>query len=188
MEESSKLKKCFVLFTTMMVLSACTFGGGFVIISMLQQKFVEKRHWLTEDEMMDMTAIAQCAPGSLAVNAAVVTGYRLSGTAGAVASALGAVIPPLIIISVIAVIYDMFRTNRYIAIALQVMRAGVAAVIFDVVITLGLNVIKSKKAFWIIMMIAAFAASWFFDVSAIVLIIISGAAGLLYEMGGRKSK
>lgn len=172
----------------MLVLSACTFGGGFVIISMLQQKFVEKKHWLTEDEMMDLTAIAQCAPGSLAVNAAVVTGYRLAGTAGAVAACIGAVIPPLVIISIIAVIYDMFRTNRYIAVLLQVMRAGVAAVIFDVVITLGLNIIRSKQIFWIIMMILAFIASWFFDVSAIVLIIISGAVGLMYEMGRTKSR
>lgn len=172
----------------MLVLSACTFGGGFVIISMLQQKFVEKKHWLTEDEMMDLTAIAQCAPGSLAVNAAVVTGYRLASTAGAVAACIGAVIPPLVIISIIAVIYDMFRTNRYIAVLLQVMRAGVAAVIFDVVITLGLNIIRSKQIFWIIMMILAFIASWFFDVSAIVLIIISGAVGLMYEMGRTKSR
>lgn len=130
---------------------------------------------------MDMTAIAQCAPGSLAVNAAIVTGYRLAGTAGALSAALGAILPPLVIISVISVIYGWFRENRYIAIALRVMRAGVAAVIFDVVIMLAGNIVKAGNIFWVAVMAAAFVAAWYFGVSAVALILTCGCIGLIYQ-------
>lgn len=168
------------LFTITLTLSACTFGGGFVIISMMKQKFVEKLHWLAEEEMLDMTAIAQSSPGALGVNIAIVVGYRLKKFWGALVSTLGAIIPPLIIISIISVFYNQFKDNTYIAIALQVMRAGVAAVIFDVVIDLAKNVLKTRSLLWIAMMILAFAATCFFKVSAIVIILVCGSIGLLH--------
>lgn len=166
------------LFTITLTLSACTFGGGFVIISMMKQKFVQKLQWLGDDEMLDMTAIAQSSPGALGVNIAIVVGYRLKRFWGAVVSTLGAVIPPLVIISIISVFYNQFKDNTYIAIALQVMRAGVAAVIFDVVIDLAKNIIKTKSALWICLMIAAFIATCIFKVSAIIIILICGLIGL----------
>lgn len=168
------------LFTITLVLSACTFGGGFVIISMLQKKFVDELGWLTEDEMLDMTAIAQSSPGALAVNAAIVVGYRIKGFWGAVVSTIGTIIPPIVIISVISVFYNQFRDNAYIAVALMVMRAGVAAVIFDVVINLMKNVLKTKSALWISLMFLAFIATYFFGVGAPVIIIICGVTGLLH--------
>lgn len=166
------------LFLTTLVLSASTFGGGFVIISMMKQKFVEQLKWLGDDEMLDMTAIAQSSPGALGVNIAIVVGYRLKKFWGAVVCTLGAILPPLVIISVIAVFYNQFKDNTYIAIALQVMRAGVAAVICDVVINLAGNILKTRSALWIFMMCAAFIATCFFKVSAIVIILICGAIGL----------
>ncbi|MDO4339646.1 MAG: chromate transporter [Eubacteriales bacterium] len=167
------------LFLTTLALSASTFGGGFVIISMMKQKFVEELGWLEDDEMLDMTAIAQSSPGALGVNIAIVVGYRLKKFRGAVICTLGAVIPPLVIISVISVFYNQFKDNAYIAIALQVMRAGVAAVIADVVISLAGNVIKTKSVLWIAMMGIAFIAACFFKVSAVVLILVCGCIGLL---------
>lgn len=180
MKTGEKLKRCLGLFKTMYVLSSCTFGGGFVIISMMQKEFVEKKNWLTEEEMLDMTAIAQCAPGSLVVNASVVVGYRLAGIAGALSASLGAVLPPLIIISAISLIYNWFSENLYVAIALQVMRAGVAAIIFDIVITLAGNICKTKNALWICLMILAFLANWFLHVSVILMILVCGVIGLMY--------
>lgn len=168
------------LFTITLTLSACTFGGGFVIISMMKQKFVQKLQWLGDDEMLDMTAIAQSSPGALGVNIAIVVGYRLKKFWGAVVSTLGAVIPPLVIISIISVFYNQFKDNSVIAIALQVMRAGVAAVIFDVVIDLAKNIIKTKSVLWICLMIAAFAATCFFKVSAIIIILVCGLIGLAH--------
>lgn len=74
--------KLWVLFKSMFVLSACTFGGGFVIVSLMKKKFVEELQWLEEDEMLDVTAITQSAPGPLPVNASVIIGYRIAGVIG----------------------------------------------------------------------------------------------------------
>ena len=164
------------------MLSACTCGGGFVIISMMKKKFVEKLHWISEEEMLDMTAIAQSAPGPLGVNIAIVTGYRIRKIPGALICTLGAILPPLIIISIISLFYNQFKDNAVIALALQVMRVGVAAVIVDVVINLAKNVLKTKNILWIGVMVGAFVATVFFKVSAIVLILICGGIGLIYSL------
>jgi len=174
------------LFMSMLMISAFTFGGGFVIIGMMRKKFCDELHWVGDDEVLDMTAIAQSAPGALAVNSAIIFGYRMKGIKGALISALATVIPPIVIISVITVIYDSFSTNYYVQIALQVMRAGVGAIITDVVIDLAANVIKSKDIVNIVLMIAAFIASWFCGVSAITIILLFIVLGLARGLLQRK--
>lgn len=171
--------KLWTLFCSMFVLSACTFGGGFVIVSLMKKKFVEELKWLDEDEMLDVTAITQSAPGPLPVNASVIIGYRMAGVVGSLTAVLGTILPPMIIISIISLFYEQFRTNPYIATALQVMRAGVAAVIFDVVINLAGNVLKTRRALYIAMMVIAFIATYLFDVSAMIIIFICLGIGLL---------
>ena len=171
--------KLWTLFRSMFVLSACTFGGGFVIVSLMKKKFVEELKWLEEDEMLDVTASTQSAPGPLPVNASVIIGYRMAGVVGSLTAILGTILPPMIIISVISVFYEEFRTNPYIATALQVMRAGVAAVIFDVVINLAANVFKTKRALYIGMMIIAFIATYLLDVSAMIVILTCLGIGLI---------
>ena len=178
-ENESKQKISLVrLFFEMMKISAFTFGGGFVIIGMMRKKFCDELHWVTDDEVLDMTAIAQSAPGALAVNSAVIFGYRIAGVKGSLLSTLATVIPPIVIISVICMIYDAFSTNVIVQTALQVMRAGVAAIIVDVVIDLASNVIKTKDILNICLMIAAFVATWYFKVSSIVIILLFIALGL----------
>lgn len=164
-------KDLWTLFRTMFVLSACTFGGGFVIVSLMKKKFVEELKWLEEDEMLDITAITQSCPGPLPVNASVIIGYRMYGVIGSLVAVLGTILPPMVIISLICVFYQQFRTNTYIAIALQVMRAGVAAVIMDVTLDLAKNVIKTKSVFYIGLMVIAFASTYLFGVSAMLIIL-----------------
>lgn len=185
MSETRKNISLVKLFFTMMTISAFTFGGGFVIIGMMRKKFCEELHWVTDDEVLDMTAIAQSAPGALAVNSAIIFGYRMAGLKGALISVLGTVIPPIVIISIICMIYDAFASNVIVQTALQVMRAGVAAIICDVVIDLAKNVIDSKNTLNIILMVAAFIASWFFKVSAITIILIFIALGLAMSLVNR---
>lgn len=183
--------KLWTLFRSMFVLSACTFGGGFVIVSLMKKKFVEELKWLEEDEMLDATAITQSAPGPLPVNASVIIGYRMAGVAGSLTAILGTILPPMIIISIISVFYEQFRTNPYIATALQVMRAGVAAVIFDVVINLAANVWKTKRILYITMMIVAFIATYLLDVSAMIVILTClgiGLIDLVLTLGNRKKE
>lgn len=171
--------KLWILFKSMFVLSACTFGGGFVIVSLMKKKFVEELKWLGEDEMLDVTAITQSSPGPLPVNASVIIGYRMSGIIGSLTAVLGTILPPMIIISIISLFYEQFRTNYYVAIALQVMRAGVAAVILDVVINLAANVCKTRRALYIFMIIAAFISVYFLDVSAMIIIFVCIGIGLI---------
>lgn len=171
--------KLWPMFRMMFMLSACTFGGGFVIVSLMKKKCVEELKWLEEDEMLDITAITQSAPGPLMVNATVLVGYRIAGVVGSLIAVLGAILPPMIVISVISLFYEQFRTNPYIATALQVMRAGVAAVIFDVVMNLAGNVLKTKRVLYIAMMVVAFLATCFFHVSAMTVILACLGIGLL---------
>lgn len=190
-QDNSKRYILWTLFKSMFVLSACTFGGGFVIVSLMKKKYVEELQWLDEDEMLDITAITQSSPGPLPVNASVIIGYRMCGILGALVAVLGAILPPMIIISIISVFYNEFRTNRYIAIALQVMRAGVAAVIFDVVINLAKNVVKTRIFLYIAMMCIAFVATCFFQISAMVVILTClgiGIIDLLIDLAKKKRK
>ena len=178
MQEKKKIS-LMTLFLSMMTISAFTFGGGYVIVGMMRKKYCQELHWVTEDEVLDMTAIAQSAPGPLAVNSAVIFGYRVAGLKGALLSTLGVMIPPVVIILVIAMVYNAVIGNQYVQIALQVMRAGVGAIITDVIIDRAGNIFKTKNAVNIILMIAAFIASWFFGVSSIAIILIFICLGLL---------
>lgn len=190
-EKQSKSFILWNLFKSMFVLSSCTFGGGFVIVSLMKKKFVEELGWLDEDEMLDITAITQSSPGPLPVNASVIIGYRMCGILGSIVAILGTIIPPMVIISIISIFYTEFRTNKYIAIALQVMRAGVAAVIFDVVINLMKNVIKTKRYLYIAMMVVGFVATCLLKVSAmnVILVCLSiGIVDLILELNKNKVK
>lgn len=171
MNKKSNANTLWQLFKSMFVLSSCTFGGGFVIVSLMKKKFVEELKWLDEDEMLDITAITQSSPGPLPVNASVIIGYRMAGIVGAIVSVLGTILPPMIIISLISLCYEQFRTNTIIATALQVTRAGVAAVIVDVTLNLAGNVLKTKNTFYIFMMAICFVAVVVFKISAMLIIL-----------------
>ena len=167
------------LFKATFLLSAFTFGGGFVIVSLMKKKFVEDLQWLEEEEMLDITAIAQSSPGPIPINASVILGHRMYGVIGSLVAILGTALPPMIIISVISVFYTQFRSNRIIAIALQVMRAGVAAVIFDVVINLAKNVIATKRTLYILLMATAFVGKVILGVDAMIVILCCLVVGLV---------
>lgn len=132
------------LFLSTFELSACTFGGGFVIIPLMRKKFVEELGWIEEEEMLDLTAIAQASPGAIAVNASIMLGYHIAGIPGAILAVLGTVLPPLIIISIISMFYQAFRNNVIVSMAMRGMLCGVAAVICDVVINMAKSIFQKK--------------------------------------------
>lgn len=165
------------LFFSTFQLSACTFGGGFVIIPLMRKKFVEELHWIEEQEMMDLTAIAQSSPGAIAVNASILVGYHVAGVMGALITVLGTVLPPLLIISVISFFYTAFRDNPIVNMAMTGMLAGVAAVICDVVITMGKEILKQKRVLPVVVLTASFVAVRFFAVNIILIIFICGVVG-----------
>lgn len=167
----NKAKKYWKLFTTCFYISTFTFGGGFVIIPLMRRRFVEDLKWLEENEMMDLTAIAQSSPGAIAVNAAILTGYKIGSVAGAMIAMLATVLPPVIIITVISFFYNAFRENAVVGAVMKGMQAGVAAVICDVVIRMGSGVFKEKNALFVIIMAAAFILTFFLDVNVIFIIL-----------------
>jgi len=185
--EKAKAKKYRELFFSTMKISACTFGGGFVIIPLLRSKFVEQLKWIDEDEMLDLTAIAQSSPGAIAVNASILIGYRVAGIAGALLAVLGTIIPPLVIISVISVFYKAFRDNRIVSMVMAGMLAGVAAVISDVVITMAGEILKLKRLLPVIILVLSFLAVRYWHVNIAVIILSCGLLGaFLSQKDGRE--
>lgn len=185
---TEKAKKYRKLFLSTFQLSACTFGGGFVIIPLMRKKFVEELHWIEEQEMLDLTAIAQSSPGAIAVNASILVGYHVAGIPGALITVLGTILPPLIIISIISLFYKAFRDNAIVNMAMMGMLAGVAAVIFDVVITMGIGIFKQKRILPVAVLIASFVAVRFFSVNIILIILICGVVGMLDTLHREKSR
>ncbi|MBQ8092731.1 MAG: chromate transporter [Clostridia bacterium] len=174
-----KNNKLLTLFLSTFRLSACTFGGGFVIIPLMRSLFVQKLHWIEDEEMLDMTAIAQSSPGAIAVNASILVGYNVAGFPGALMTVLGTILPPLIIISVISVFYQAFRDNPYVSIVMSGMLCGVAAVILDVVIDMTAGILKRRKVLYVLMLIGAFVAVRGFGVSIILVLLVCGLLGVL---------
>lgn len=179
------IKTLAILFFSTLKISAFTFGGGFVIIPMLRSKFVNNLHWINDDEMLDLIAIAQSTPGAIAVNASVLIGYKAAGIAGAVTTVIGTVLPPLVILSVISAFYALFRDNIIVGYVLKGMQAGVAAVIIDVVITMAQNIIKDRRIFPVLIMAAAFTAAAVFGINVIYIVLVCGTVGALFMREGR---
>lgn len=165
------------LFFSTFRLSACTFGGGFVIIPLLRKRFVEDLKWIEEQEMLDLTAIAQSSPGAIAVNASILVGYHVAGIPGALVCIAGTVLPPLIIISIISMFYKAFRDNVIVNMVMNGMLAGVAAVIIDVVIGMVQGIAKQRLVLPIIVMVGAFVAVRYLHVNIMVIILVSGLIG-----------
>ena len=168
------------------ILSAFTFGGGYVIVSLMKKKFVDELHWVEEKEMLNLVAIAQSSPGAIAINGAIVVGYKLAGIAGVLVSIIGTVIPPFVIIALLSVCYNAFRTNELVSQMLEGMQAGVGAVIASVTYEMGADVVKEKDGISLLIMAGAFAASCVFEVNVVYIVIICGLLGVLRTCMSRK--
>ena len=167
------------LFLSTLTLSAFTFGGGYVIVTLMKKKFVDEYHWIDEEEMLDLVAIAQSAPGAIAVNGAIVVGFKLAGIAGLLVSVLATVLPPFVILSVISLFYEAFASNEIVALALAGMQAGVGAVIASVVYDMGSGGVKSRDWLGIFLMAVVFVLNYFLNVNVMLLIIACGLLGVV---------
>ena len=121
-----------------------------------EKKFVDDYHWIEENEMLDLVAIAQSSPGPIAVNGAIVVGYKLAGMPGVLVAIIGTIIPPFLIISVISVCYNAFRSNYFVSQMLEGMQAGVGAVIASVTYEMGAGIVQDKNGISTVIMVGAF--------------------------------
>lgn len=176
------------LFFSTLYLSTFTFGGGYVIVSLLKTKFVDELHWIDENEMLDLIAIAQSSPGAIAVNGAIVVGYKLAGMPGILCAILGAILPPFVIITAISAFYTAFKENFFIQNMLSGMRAGVGAVIISVVYDMGRGVAKLRSPILFLIMIAAFFANYYFKINVILIILLTALIGAIRTIVSTKKE
>lgn len=176
------------LFISSFNISLFIIGGGYVAIPLLQKKFVEELHWIEKEEMTDLVAIAQSAPGAIAVNASISVGYRVAGIPGALCSLLGTVSPPLILITFIQAFYAQFIDNRVISAVFKGMNCAVAAVMIDVVLKMGTDAVKGVKHLAIPLMLASFAAVFLVGVNPAFIVLACIGAGLAPALFTRMKK
>ena len=174
------------LFLSTFQLSAFTFGGGYVIVPLMKERFVRRLGWIDENEMLDLVAIAQSSPGAMAVNTSILVGYRMAGVPGALISVCGTALPPLIILSVISLFYAAFRDNRVVSLVLRGMNVGVAAVICDVVLSMGGGILGQKRLLYTAVMFCAFCAAWFAQVNVVLVILCCGLIGAADTLWSRR--
>jgi len=182
----TKRARLKTLFFSTLYLSTFTFGGGYVIISLLKKKFVDELKWINNEEMLDYVAIAQSAPGPIAVNGAIVIGYKICGLWGIFFAVLGAVIPPFVILTVISAFYSIFKSNQYIQAALFGMKSGVSAVIVSVVWDMAVGVVRSKDALLIAIMVISFILNYYFNVNVVLIILGTLAIGIARSLITRR--
>ena len=175
----NKLDMLLKIFISTLYLSAFTFGGGYVIGTLMKKKFVDEYHWIEEDEMLDLAAIAQSAPGAIAVNGAIVVGYKLAGVIGALVAIIATIIPPFVIISAISVCYSAFRSNVIVSCLLEGMQAGVGAVIAAVVVDMAVVIIRRTNWISNLIMVISFIAACIFGVNVIYIVVACGAFGVI---------
>jgi len=167
------------LFTSTFIISAFTIGGGFVIISLLKAKFVDEYKWLEDKEALNLVAIAQSAPGVMAVNASIIMGYKLAGLAGSLTAILATVLPPLITLSIVGYFYDTFASNQYVQLLLKGMQCGATAIIINVAIDLLKKELKKKLAIPLLIIVGTFVANYFFDINLMYAILVDAMIGFM---------
>ena len=186
--KEKKIKLLKKIFFATLYLSAFTFGGGYVIVTLMKKQFVDELHWIDEEEMLDLVAIAQSSPGAIAVNGAIVVGYKLAGIAGVLTAVLGTVIPPFLIIAAVSVCYQAFRSNQLVAWMLEGMQSGVGAVIASVTFEMASGIVKERNIMSLVIMAAAFAASVIWQINTVYIILACGLLGILITFSKRRMK
>ncbi len=173
------MKDLIKLFFVFAQIGATTFGGGYAMLPILQREIVDKRHWATENELMDYYAIGQCTPGIIAVNTATFIGYRQFGIIGGFIATFGLVAPSIVIITTIALFLTNFAELAVIKHAFAGIRVCVCVLILDSVIKLGKKSIIDNRC-WIIFL-GILGLSLLTPVPPAVLIVIAGLAGFLLK-------
>jgi len=174
--KSSDLKQIKDIFTIFFKIGLFTFGGGYAMIPLIEREIVEKKKWIEREEITDIFAVSESIPGAIAINSATFIGYKISGRKGALAAALGVMLPSFIVIAVIAAFFSQFGNNPIIKSVFAGIRPAVVALIIFAAYKVGKTSIKDKTG-----LIIAFAGLLLvvaFRIHAIVAIIMGAVFGL----------
>ena len=186
-----KVKGYISLFLTMLKIGLFTFGGGYAMIALLENEFVEKKKWLEKDEFLDVAAIAESTPGPIAINAATYIGYKNSGMIGSMIATLGICIPSFVIIYAISLFFDAFLSLTLVAYAFK----GIQICVVYLILTAGLKMLKQMKKTTFNMIIISITlicmivfSLFAVKFSTIFYILISGACGVAVYLLGKIRK
>ena len=168
----------FELFKAFFQIGLFTFGGGYAMIPLIEQKVVDEKHWVGHEELVDLIAVAQSCPGVFAVNISIFIGYKQKGVWGAFLSTLGACLPSFIIILLIAFAFMQFRDNPWVEKFFKGLRPAVVALIAAPVFRMAKSSHINRYNVWIPVMAAL--AIWLMGVSPIYIILIAGLGGYAY--------
>ena len=176
-----KIKGYLSLFLTMLKIGLFTFGGGYAMIALIENEFVEKKKWIEKDEFLDIAAIAESTPGPIAINAATYIGYKNSGIIGSMIATLGICIPSFVIIYAISLFFDAFLSFTLVAYAFK----GIQICVIYLILTAGLKMLKQMKKTTFNMIIISLTlicmivfSLFAVKFSTIFYIMISGAFGV----------
>ncbi len=172
------MKELLSLFLTFAKIGAFMFGGGYAMLPLLEKELIERKGWVTREEILDYFAISQCTPGVIAVNTATLVGHKRKGVAGGVFATLGVIFVPMLLIIVIAALLQNFWATPVVRRIFSGIRISVAALIITAVIKL----IRSsvRNLFGIVLCVLAFAAVTFFELSPVIVVLVAAAAGIVY--------
>lgn len=180
-----KGKKAQLLFLTFLKIGAFTFGGGYAMIPLIQKEIVEKKEWITQDDILEIVAIAESTPGPIAVNAATFVGYRVCGFWGALLATLGVVLPSFVLILAISFVLERFQQMKIVQYAFQGIRAGVLALILKALWSMYRQCPKHLASY--VVMGGAFVLTAFLQINVLFVIIGCAAFGLIVSiLAGRR--
>lgn len=186
---SQERKALRTLFFTFFKIGLFTFGGGYAMIALLEEEFIQRRKWLDRDEFLDMTAIAESTPGPMAINSATYLGYKLAGLPGAAVSTLAVCLPSFCIIYLISLFFEQFTQLTVVANAFR----GIQVCVIYLIFSAGLRMLKaldrsafSQSVLWGVMLAMVIFSLAGVSVSSILFILLSGFIGVVVCLAGRR--
>lgn len=182
------IQKYIWLFAANLYISAFTFGGGYVVVPMVRRLFVGKKRYFSEEDLLNMAAIAQSTPGAIAVNLSALAGYRVAGVPGALISCLAAVLPPLVILSFVSAFYKIFVSNAIIAAILKGMEAGVAALMVDLVTDMCSLIFRKKSFFLSAMVPLSLIANFVLDINVALILVVCCLMCILWALYKKRKR
>lgn len=182
----SKIKLNLELFWSFFKIGGMTFGGGLTMLPMLEHELVQKKEWVSEEELLDCYAIGQCTPGIIAVNTATFVGYKKNKISGGIFATLGMIFPSILIITIIAMFLKNFMDNIWFQHALQGVRGVVCALLCNTVI----NLLKKslKNLFAGLVFLAVLLLGFFTKIPTIILVLLAAAAGIIADLIKEKTE
>ena len=179
-ETMPRVKLALLLFAYFIKIGTFTFGSGWSILAQMEQEFVDKRHWMTKQDLLELVAVGKSRPGIMITNLTMLFGYQMAGVLGGVLAVLGIALPAVVVLSLVTLVYDVIKSNYWVWAALKGVQCAVVPIIGGAAISLGKEALKDKMS--VILCLGALAVCHFTGISNIVL-ILAGVVGALVWMG-----